>query len=167
MKLEEKIEISINTRIKELGFEIEYIEFVREVEQNILRIVLDKENSTVSIDDCEAVSRSIEDIIDTLIDKEYILEVASPGLERELKNISLYTKYIGSEVLVKLYKKIENEKEIKGVLLDVEDNSIIIKIDERNVKLDIGNISSAHTVYDFKEKLGSSKKQNLNQLKKF
>ena len=64
----------------------------------------------MDVDDCEKVSRLIEDPVDSLISKEYVLEVSSPGLERQLKNMKLYKKYTGKEIFVKLYKKSEYAK---------------------------------------------------------
>ncbi len=167
-KLEEILEQELSNKIKNLGFEIEYIENVNEANQNIVRIVLDKNEGSVSIDDCEIVSRAIENDIDKLIDKEYVLEVSSPGLERQLKNIKLYKKYTGKEIFIKLFKRINTKKELIGILnsVDEQNNTIVIKNDEEYITLDISDISSAHTTYDYDEALKNNK-VNLNELKKF
>ena len=89
MKLD-KIELKIVNKIENLGYMLEYVEFVKEGDNNILRVVIDKENENVSIDDCEKVSRAIEDDVDKEIKQEYVLEVSSAGLERQLKNIKLF-----------------------------------------------------------------------------
>lgn len=169
IKLEEKIETSIEEKVKSLGFEIEYVENVNEAGNNIIRIVLDKDTGSVSIDDCEKVSRAIEDTIDKMISKEYVLEVSSPGLERQLKNIKLYKKYEGKEVFIKLFKKIDNLKEFTGILEEVntQDNTIIVRLEnEEKLTLNIEQISSAHTTYDFESSI-TENKVNLNELKKF
>lgn len=168
-KVEGIIEPHILPIICELGFDIEYTEFVREGEDYIFRVVLDKESALISIDDCEMVSRRIEDVVDKYIDKEYVLEVSSPGLERQLKNILLYKKYIGRIIHIKLFKKQYNMKEFEGILkeVDVDNCDIYVEVDDKSLKLNINDISSAHTVYDFKEKLNQNKNVNLNKLKKF
>lgn len=169
VKLEETIEKNIASKINELGFEIEYVENVQEVGNNVIRVVLDKENASISIDDCELVSRAIEDTVDKLVSKEYVLEVSSPGLERQLKNISLYKKYEGKEIFVKLFKKIDNKKEFTGILqsVDTQNNIINVKLEDGNeMNLNIADISSAHTTYDFESNIKNSK-VNLNELKKF
>ena len=63
----------------------------------MLRVVIDKVGEAMWVEDCEKVSRAIEDIVDKNINQEYVLEVSSPGLERQLKNIKLYKKYIRKE----------------------------------------------------------------------
>ena len=169
IKLEEKIENSIKEEVNSLGFEIEYVENVNEAGNNIIRIVLDKDAGSISIDDCEKVSRAIEDTIDKMISKEYVLEVSSPGLERQLKNIKLYKKYEGNEVFIKLFKKIDNLKEFTGILEEVntQDNTIIVKLEnDEKLTLNIEQISSAHTTYDFESSI-TENKVNLNELKKF
>lgn len=171
LKLEDKIEASINEQVLNAGFEIEYVEFVKEGTQNILRIVIDKPNFSVSIDDCELISRTVEEDIDKLVSKEYILEISSPGVERQLKNIKLYRKYTGSKIYIKLYKKSEFGKEFEGILesVDTDNEIIILNCDEKKYNFEIKDIASAHTVYNFDEilKLNKNNKTNINELKKF
>lgn len=166
MKLD-NIEKIINSKIKEEGFEIEYVEFVKEGDNNILRVVIDNPNGNVAIDDCEKISRKIEDDIDKNIDKEYVLEVSSAGLERQLKNIKLFEKYIGSEVYVKLYKKLDDKKEITGILKSVNDNNIVIESLEKEYIFNIKDIAVAHTIYDFDNAFKNKDNVNINKLKKF
>ena len=168
-KVTESIEEKISLKVKELGFDIEYIEFVKEGDNNILRIVLDKPNSTVSIDDCELVSRSVEDDVDKLIKTEYVLEVSSPGLERQLKNMKLYKKYIGERIYIKLFKKNEMGKEFECILKDVneENESINVKVEDKILEIKLSEISSSHTVFDFQDTLKEKNPVNLNKLNKF
>lgn len=169
-KIEEKIENEIGSRIEELGFEIEYVEYVKEGDRNILRIVLDKLDGSVTIDDCELVSRDVEDRIDKLLDSEYVLEVSSPGVERQLKNIKLYKKYINHEIYIKLFKKDEDGKEFTGILTDIDEDReyITLKLENKNKIIDLKNVTTAHTVYDFDAVLKqNSDHVNLNKLNKF
>lgn len=168
MKLD-NIEKLVEDKIKKDGFELEYIEFVKEGNNNILRVVVDKNASAVSIDDCEKISREIEDEIDKNIKSEYILEVSSAGLERQLKNIKLYQKYIGNNIYIKLYKKQNDKKEIIGILKDVDNvnNNIIVNEDDEDVLLNIKDIAVAHTVYDFDNIFKNKDNVNINKLKKF
>lgn len=161
------IEKIIIPKIEEEGFEIEYVEFVKEGDNNILRVVIDNPNGNVAIDDCEKISRKIEDDIDKNIDKEYVLEVSSAGLERQLKNIKLFEKYIGSEVYVKLYKKLDDKKEITGILKSVNDNNIVIESLEKEYIFNIKDIAVAHTIYDFDNAFKNKDNVNINKLKKF
>jgi ribosome maturation factor RimP len=166
MKLD-NIEKIIIPKIEEEGFEIEYVEFVKEGNNNIFRVVIDNPNGKVAIDDCEKISRKIEDDIDKNIDKEYVLEVSSAGLERQLKNIKLFEKYIGNDVYVKLYKKLDDKKEITGILKSVNDNNIVIESLEKEYIFNIKDIAVAHTIYDFDNAFKNKDNVNINKLKKF
>lgn len=170
LKIDEKLENEIENIVKNLGFDIEYIEFVKEQVGNVFRVVLDKNEGIVSVDDCENVSHAIEESVDKNIKEEYILEVSSPGLERQLKNIKLYKKYVGKEVYLKLYKKSEYGKEFNAILNNVNEveNSINVSVKNEKITLNLKDVASAHTVYDFSSKLKENKdKVNINELKKF
>lgn len=168
-KIEDKVESVVKDRINNLGFDIEYIEYVKEGENYILRIVLDSlSGKLVEVDECETVSRAIEEDVDKLFKTEYILEISSPGLERQLKNIKLFKKYIGEQIYVKLYKKQEIGKEITGKLVNViEDEIIVMNFNGKDYNIDLKDISSAHTVFDFQDAFKEEKPVNLNKLNKF
>ncbi len=152
MALKDNIENSIKENVCALGYEIEYTEVVKEGKENYVRVVIDKPGESLNTEDCEKVSRAIEEKVDSIVklDDGYILEVSSAGLERQLKNIRLFKKYIGENVLVRLYKKILDKKEFEGKLIDVtDDNVIVIETADGNVNINFVDIAAANTVYDF------------------
>lgn len=170
MKVEIKVEEVIEPIINNMGFDLEYVEFVKEGSNNVLRVVIDKPNENMWVDDCENVSRAIEDIVDKNINQEYVLEVSSPGLERQLKNIKLYEKYIGKEVHIKLFKKQDDLKEFEGILKAVnkEDESICVQVEDKQMIILLKDITTAYTTYNFNEALkGNTDNVNLNKLNKF
>lgn len=153
MKLEEKIEENIKDDIQKLGLEIEYVEYVKEGSEYTLKVVIDNTKEAVSINDCENVSRTIEDKVDSIMpkDKKYILEVSSAGLERQLKNIKLYKKYVNHLIHIKLYKKTDIGKEFDCMLkeADEKDNNIEIELNGKKLVLALSEIANAHTVFDY------------------
>ena len=147
MKVETKVEEAIEPIIKQLGYELEYVEFVKEGSDNVLRIIIDKVGDRLWVEDCETVSHAVEDTVDKLVDVEYTLEVSSPGLERQLKTMKLYKKYTGREIHVKLFK---------------------VKVEDKDVEINIKDIATAYTTYDFDAVLkGNTDNVNLNKLNKF
>ena len=68
------------------GCRIWDVEYVREAGQWYLRLYLDKDGG-VDILDCEAISRTVSDLLDEAdpIESSYVFEVGSAGLERQLK----------------------------------------------------------------------------------
>ena len=150
-KLTDNVETIVIPKADTLGLELEYVELAKEGGNNILRVVVAKKEGNINIEDCEALSRSIDEKIETVvkIDGEYILEVASAGIERQLKNTKLYIKYIGEKVLVKLFNKLNNSKEYVGILKEVDDNKITLDVEGNNIVIDRKNIAAANTVYNF------------------
>ncbi len=160
------IESLCEEKIKEKGFELEYVEMVKENSNDILRVVIDKENYDISSEDCEIISRYIEDDVDKMMkDKEYVLEVSSAGLEKALKNIHLFKKYVEKRAFIRLFKKTKlsdsyNEKEFEAIIynVDEENGNISLKMDNGEVvKINFEDIASAHTVFDFETFFRESK----------
>lgn len=151
-KLIDNVEEKITGTVNKLGYEIEYTEYVKEGENKIFRVVIDKENVSLTTEDCEKVSRAIEDDVDKLMkDEAYVLEVSSPGLERQLKNTRLFNKYLGSKIFLKLFKKVEDKKELEGILKSADDEKIELEVEENVIWIERKNIACANTVYEFWE----------------
>lgn len=109
------------------GCEIWDVEYVREAGEWYLRLYLDKEGG-VDIQDCEAVSRVVSDLLDEAdpIEGSYTFEVSSAGAERVLKRPGDFEKFLGSPVLVKLYKARDGRKEFPGHLKSYDNGDITI-----------------------------------------
>jgi len=73
------------------------------------------------------MSRSLEKIFDEedFIPAAYLLEVSSPGLERELYSLKDFEKFAGSLVKVKLNAPVDGQKVFRGRIVKVEDEKII------------------------------------------
>ena len=110
--------------IAEQGCTLWDVEYVKEAGTWYLRILLDKEGG-VDILDCEAISRKVSDLLDEVdpIEGSYTLEVGSAGAERVLKRPGDFQKYIGSPILVKLYRNLDGRKEFAGHLAAYDETS--------------------------------------------
>lgn len=107
-------------------------------EKGVLCYYIDKDGG-VSIDECEAFSRAVEEVLDRedIIDKEYSLEVSSPGVDRKLKKEREFLYYIGREVEVKLYAARDGVKEFDGVLKGYENKSAVVEVDGADVEIPV------------------------------
>ena len=110
------------------------VEYVREAGSWYLRLYIDKAGG-VDILDCEQVSRAVSDLLDEAdpIEGSYTFEVSSAGAERPLKRPGDYERFMGSPVLVKLYKARDGRKEFAGVLAGYENGDVTITAGERTV----------------------------------
>lgn len=133
---EKRIEELIQPTVTEMGYELVDVEFVKEGPNWYLRIFIDKEGG-VTIDDCEAVSKTLEKIFDEKdpIEQAYFLEISSPGIDRPLKKKEDFIKYNGEMVDVKLYKPYEGSKEYTGKLVGYDENNgtVTIEVDDKNI----------------------------------
>ncbi|MDS0524891.1 ribosome maturation factor RimP [Clostridium sp. SHJSY1] len=127
----EKIQALVKPIADELNYELYYIEYVKENGDFYLRIYIDKPEG-ISLTDCEALSRRVSDMLDVEdpVPDAYYLEVSSPGLNRGLYTDNHFKRYIGKEVLIKFTGSIDGKKSIKGVLEDINEESIVVKGEE-------------------------------------
>ena len=148
--IEEKVEKLIKSEVEKLGYELYDVQYAKEGRDYYLRIFIDKENG-IDINDCEKVSDSINPILDTVdyIKEMYYLEVSSPGIERILRKEKHFEKVIGKEVEVKLFKPIEKKKEIIGILVKYDENTIYLNVDEEQVQIERKNISLMKLKYNW------------------
>ena len=133
--IELKTEQLIAPVISENNFELVDVDFVKEGADYFLRVYIDKPGGS-TVDDCEAVSRSFNVILDeeSYIDVPYIFEVSSPGLTRPLKKEKDFARSIGKKVEFKLYERVDGQSEFEGILTDFTPDQMVITFDDGNTK---------------------------------
>ena len=121
----------VNPIAEELNYDIYHIEYVKENGELYLRIYIEKDGG-ITLSDCEALSRRVSDLMDEKdpIKDPYFLEVSSPGLNRTLFTEEHYKRFIGREVMVKFTKSVDGKKNIKGILKEVNEDSIVVEADQ-------------------------------------
>lgn len=114
---------------EELGLDIWDIRFVKEGTDWYLRIFIDKDGG-VSIDDCVDLTHAITKPLDDAdpISQSYLLEVSSPGVERELITDSHFEKYIGAAVMMRLIRPIDKVRDFGGTLKKYENGLITVEL---------------------------------------
>lgn len=130
------------------------IRFLKEGATWILRVVIDREEEPVSINDCVAVSRKLSPVLDEAdpIPQSYCLEVTSPGADRELTREEHFAYYEGYPVNLKFYAPDENgRREIAGILLEWENGYSIQNEDEETLTFDKKQVASVHAIDEWAE----------------
>lgn len=114
---------------EKLGLDIWDIRFVKEGTDWYLRIFIDKDGG-VSIDDCVDLTHAITKPLDDAdpISQSYLLEVSSPGVERELITDSHFEKYIGAAVMMRLIRPIDKIRDFSGTLKKYENGLITVEL---------------------------------------
>lgn len=115
--------------VAEQGCELWDVEYVKEAGTWYLRLYIDKEGG-VSINDCEAISRRVSDLLDEAdpIEGSYVLEVSSAGADRPLKKPAHFRQFLGAEVDVRLYRPLDGRKEYTGILRDYAGGDVTIEL---------------------------------------
>lgn len=130
----EKVETIAKSCAEKLHMEIVSVDYVKEFGARILRIIATKE-PYMTIDDSSELNRLISDELDRvdLIQEQYYLEVASEGLEKELKTDQDMEKALGKYICIKTYEKIEGKKEIYGDLISYDNDRVVINADMKGI----------------------------------
>ncbi len=129
------------------------VDFTKENHRWYLRIFLFSYDHPVNLDDCENVTRSIQDFLDELIPCKYYLEVSSPGLDRKFKSDKEYLIFRGRNISIKLKQPLEGETEqiFKAKLVDYDERegiTIIRLEDEKEMVLPLSAIKSTKLYFE-------------------
>ena len=136
--------------VEQFGCELWDVEYVREGSEYFLRLYLDKEGG-VDINDCEAVSRAFDPILDEKdpIQGSYHFEVCSAGLERVLKRLSDFQRFLGSPITVKLYRPRNGLKEIPCVLRGYEDGRLTVEAGKETITFEKSEVAQVRLRVEF------------------
>ena len=148
--IEERVEKLLKPIVEGIGYKIYDIEYAKEAKNYFLRVFIDKENGNIDIEDCEKVNNAITDILDEAdyIKEQYFLEVSSPGVERIIRKDSQLEENIGTNVEVKLFKPLNGQKQIIGILKGFNNEEIILK-SETQIQINRKDIAQIKTIYDW------------------
>lgn len=97
-----------------------------------LQIMAEREDGTMTVEDCEAVSMAISPVLDVEdpVDKAYHLEVSSPGIDRPMVRKSDFTRWQGHLVKVETSILVENRKRFRGKIVEVNADGFKLERDQ-------------------------------------
>lgn len=119
--------------VEGLGYECVGVEYNPHPKNGLLRIYIDSEQG-ILVEDCSKVSHQVSGVLDVEdpIQGNYQLEVSSPGEDRPFFKIVQFERFIGSTVMVNLFKAIGGRKKIKG-LIEKVDGEVVTLLEEGQV----------------------------------
>ncbi len=145
-----KIHEILEKTVPGMGFELVDVEISP---GKIVCLFIDKPGG-VTVDDCELVSNHLTKLF--LVEEiDYNrLEVSSPGVERPLKKIEDFTRFLGQTVKVKLRELVDNQKVFQGQISMVDGNKITLLLDQGQLfEFNFSNLLKARLIYDFRADL--------------
>ena len=150
-----KIEIKIKPIIDKFKLSLYELSYVKDHGVYILRVLLDNEHEDIDVNTCAEVSEAISPELDKFkfLDDEYLLEVASVGIERPIKGLDEFKKHLNEYIEIVVKEPVSSFRELVGTLMAVEDEEISLKINIKGrikvVKIMFKNIVSAQTAVKF------------------
>ena len=150
MKVTELVAEFARPIVEAHGCQLWDVEYVREGSEYFLRLYLDKEGG-VDIDDCEAVSRAVDPILDEKdpIPGSYHFEVCSAGLERVLKRPADFQRFMGSPITVKLYRPRNGLKEIPCVLKAYDEGKLTVQAGKETITFEKSEVAQVRLRVEF------------------
>jgi ribosome maturation factor RimP len=126
-RIEEKLYEVSKGLVEGMGFTLVDVQEVIEHGRRVFRFYIDAQ-SGVGIDDCAAVSREIDYLLDAepeLADG-YVLEVSSPGLDHRLKKEREYAHFAGREARLVLRAPVDGKNVLEGSIVGAEEGIVRI-----------------------------------------
>ena len=132
MTLESTVKNLIEKPIKALGYTEVDVKFVREFGTNYLRVMVDKDDEAIDLEQIMKVNDIVSPILDEadLIKTNYVLDVTTFGAEKPIEIANL-EKYVGKYINIHLSHPYKGLNTIEGTLESVDNDIIVISYKEK------------------------------------
>ncbi|QWB99622.1 ribosome maturation factor RimP [Mycoplasmatota bacterium] len=143
-----RLKNEVDSFLKSIGYDLYNLEIVKEDNNKILRIYIDKAEGVV-IDDIVLVTRKLNPFIDELdpIKDSYMMEVSSPGAERELRTKKAIEHSVGRLVYVETFTQ-----KLEGDLIAFDGDSLTLSIKNKKIKINYIDVNLIRLAIDFRRK---------------
>lgn len=153
---------SIEQRVREIGrrvaaernLEFVHSEVAGSKRNPTVRIFIEKPGG-VTIEDCSDVSRVVEGILDAddFIPSSYVLEISSPGIERELYSIDDFRRFAGHQAKVKA-DTVNGQRSFSGRIASVDDDTVVFEDKTAGtVRIPYSGVKKANLLIDLETEL--------------
>lgn len=139
-----------------------------------VQIMAERPDGSMSIDDCEMVSRELSPLLDAhdLISDAYRLEISSPGIDRPLVRASDFEDWAGHMAKIELREQVDGRRRFQGKLEGFENGEVRVELDlpvagPTTIGFPLGLVSEARLVMTdelIREALTRAKKQGRSGL---
>ncbi|MGH9789317.1 MAG: ribosome maturation factor RimP [Candidatus Acidiferrales bacterium] len=133
------------------GLELVNLEWAGPVGRGVVRLIIDRPGGAVSHRDCEVMSRQLGTLLDVenLVEGRYVLEVASPGLDRKLYKPADYERFRGRRVKVRLKQPAPGlGRKFQGRLEGLADGVVSFAVDRQTVQVPYDDIDAVNLVVE-------------------
>ncbi len=123
------IETLLTPLLDQESVELVDLTYAKEGPRWVLRVFLDKEGG-FTLQDCEYFSDRIGSLLDEskAVERSYVLEVSSPGLDRVIKKEKDFIRFAGKAVTVRLKAPEQGQRNFKGTLQGSRDGKVLVEV---------------------------------------
>ncbi len=116
----------------------------------IVRILVDRPEGGITVGECSELNNRITSLLDEkdILQTRYILEVASPGLDRPLKTKNDFLRCTNRRVRFFLNESINGKIELEGLISKVENDSVYIESKNEIIEIPLIKINKAKQVIE-------------------
>jgi ribosome maturation factor RimP len=145
--------------------EIFDVQLRREPVGTVLRVIIDRPDrgvpespdEGVGIEDCQRVSQDLSAVLDVedddlgeaALDREYTLEVSSPGLDRPLRHEADYRRFVGRLAKLVTSAPLDGQSAFSGRIRGVEDGHVILEEGRRTHRVPVAAIKRGRLDVEF------------------
>lgn len=144
----------IEPALKGLGFDLVRVK-ISGANGCTVQIMAERPDGTMSVGDCELASKTISPLLDVEdpIDREYHLEMSSPGIDRPLVRPRDFARWNGHEAKIEMATPVPGgRKRFRGWLGVVNDGTLAVRLldakadEDAEALLPLDDIGEAHLV---------------------
>ncbi len=149
--LEARVAHIVEPVVNDLGYELVRVR-ISGLNGMTVQIMAERPNGTMTVEDCELISRNLSPAMDVAdpINREYRLEVSSPGIDRPLTRSKDFEIWVGHEAKIEMEHAVNGRKRFRGILTGVNDGAARLRLidtpDVGEVWLPLDDIGEAKLV---------------------
>jgi len=136
--------------IKELPAELVEWNIKKRGKTVVVDIIADKASGGITINECILINKKVVLSIEEKqwFGEDFVVEVSSPGLDRELKTLNDFSRAAGKRVRVHLLKSIEGKVEHHGKITGVQGGQIMMEGKDKIIIIPLKHIAKAVQILD-------------------
>ena len=128
------------------GMNYELVDFEVAGQSGLVRILIDAEKG-IGLEDCSLVRSHLSRLFEIEQFQYDRLEVSSPGLDRPLKKLADFERFVGEKIVVQFKLAYEGQRKFRGQLMEVRENLIDMEVDgDRVITFELHEIKKANLI---------------------
>lgn len=141
------VEALVERALQHLGYEL--VDLERASRGRLIRVFIDQPGGAITVDDCATVSHHLSRLFAVEGVDYDRLEVSSPGLDRPLKRVADFQRFVGAQARIRLRHPLQGRSNFIATLKAAEGTKIRVDLEGAELELDVADIERARLVPRF------------------